>query len=106
LTAWLHTGGLTPLVSQPEGVSGINVGPACGGGGPVPPPPTRTVSAKVSYNAKKKLAVLNPADALKANTLYTPVVEGAGDPDSFAVKDRTGNEMACEYAWTFTTGGS
>jgi len=33
------------------------------------------------------------------------VMEGAGDTDHFAVKDRAGNEMATDHIWHFTTGG-
>jgi hypothetical protein len=75
-------------------------------GGIVPPSPTPSVPATVSFNAKKRTATLNPTDRLKPNTLYTAVVEGAGDYDSYAVKDRAGNEMACEYVWHFTTEAS
>jgi hypothetical protein len=59
---------------------------------------------KVSYNAEKNLAILNPVSGLRANTTYTAVVEGAGDTDGQAVKDKEGNEMATDYIWHFTTG--
>ena len=68
------------------------------------PPPE--VSASVSYNAKKKRAALNPSARLKANTEYTTVVEGAGDSDGLAVKDRENNEMFTDEIWHFTTGTS
>ena len=64
-------------------------------------------SASVSYNKRKKLAILNPSAKLYANTTtYTVVVEGAGDSDSLAVKDRAGNPMATDYVWHFTTGAN
>jgi hypothetical protein len=61
------------------------------------------IPASVNYNVKKKVAILNPSSRLPANTA---VVEGAGDSDSLAVKNRVGNEMAVDYTWTFTTGAS
>lgn len=68
------------------------------------PPPE--VSSSVSYNSTKKRATLNPSTRLKANTEYTAVVEGAGDSDGLAVKDRENNEMTTDKIWHFTTGDS
>ena len=62
------------------------------------------LEASVSYNNRKKLAKLNPTDKLAAGTIYTAIIEGAGDSDGLAVKDRAGNEMASDYVWHFTTG--
>ncbi len=59
----------------------------------------------ISYNKKKKTATYNPnLLSLEPHTQYTAIIEGAGDSDSFAVKDRAGNEMAQTFTWTFTTG--
>ena len=57
----------------------------------------------ISYNKKKKTAIYNPNSSLEPLTQYTAIIEGAGDSDSFAVKDRAGNEMAQTFTWTFTT---
>jgi hypothetical protein len=72
--------------------------------GPNPDPGSNSQSAKVSYNAKKKLAVLNPEARLEAKTEYTALVDGAGDCDQLAAKDNGGTEMATDYIWHFTTG--
>ena len=66
----------------------------------IPPP---SPFDKVSYNKRKKLAILNPGVRLEPNTTYTAVVEGAGDTDGAAVEDKAGNEMATDYIWRFTT---
>ena len=68
--------------------------------------PSTIVPAEVKYNKRKKKATLNPTDRLAANTQYTATVEGAGDTDGFAVKDKANNEMATDYTWSFTTGAS
>ncbi len=64
------------------------------------------IEAAVSYNKKKKLAILNPASSLKGNTQYTALVEGASDTDAFAVQDRSGTTMATDLIWHFTTAGT
>ena len=61
--------------------------------------------ATVRYNAQTRTAILDPSATLDPNTKYTAVVEGAGDGDHRAVKDRGGTPpMARDYLWRFTTG--
>ena len=67
---------------------------------PVLPAP---VLATVRYNDDTKTAVLDPNAALASNTEYTAVVEGRGDGDMKAVKDRGGTPMAIDYIFYFTT---
>ena len=62
------------------------------------------VDATVRYNDDTKTAVLNPTDPLASNTEYTAVVEGTGDGDMKAVKDRGGTPLATDYIFYFTTG--
>jgi hypothetical protein len=62
------------------------------------------VPATVRYNDDTKTAILNPTSALQPNTEYTAVVEGTGDGDMKAVKDRGGTAMARDYTFSFTTG--
>jgi Bacterial Ig-like domain/PA-IL-like protein len=62
------------------------------------------VAATVRYNDDTKTAVLNPTATLASNTEYTAVVEGRGDGDMKAVKDRGGTAMATDYIFYFTTG--
>jgi hypothetical protein len=69
-----------------------------------PLPPGSEEAAGVSYNATKKLAVLNPSRRLAANTTYTAVVEGVNDSDGKAVKDEAGNALARDCIWHFRTG--
>jgi hypothetical protein len=77
----------------------------CSGPGPLvvecPPAP---VAATVRYNDDTKTAILNPTNPLLANTEYTAVIEGTGDGDMKAVKDRGGTPMASDYIFYFTTG--
>jgi len=52
----------------------------------------------VSY--ANKAMIFNPTDAnLSSNTLYTATI-------TTGVKDSTGNALAAEYVWSFTTGGT
>jgi Bacterial Ig-like domain len=60
--------------------------------------------ATVRYNAETRTAILDPSATLDPNTKYTAVVEGGGDGDHRAVKDRGGPPMARDYIWHFTTG--
>src|SRR5215208_33472 len=68
---------------------------------PVLPAP---VAATVRYNDDTKTAVLDPTASLAPNTEYTALVEGRGDGDMKAVKDRDGTAMAADYIFYFTTG--
>lgn len=61
------------------------------------------IPATVRYNADTKTAVLNPTEPLEPNTTYAATVEGTGDGDMKAVKDRGGTPMAMDYTFTFTT---
>jgi hypothetical protein len=60
--------------------------------------------ATVRYNDDTKTAILDPTSPLLTNTEYTAVVEGTGDGDMKAVKDRGGTPMASDYIFYFTTG--
>jgi hypothetical protein len=62
------------------------------------------VPATVRYNDDTKTAILDPTSPLLPNTEYTAVVEGTGDGDMVAVKDRGGTPMASDYTFSFTTG--
>jgi hypothetical protein len=64
-----------------------------------------SVPATVRYNADTKTAILDPAAPLEPATEYTAVVEGTGDGDMKAVKDRGGTPMARDYIFYFTTSG-
>jgi hypothetical protein len=44
-----------------------------------------------------------PTSPLLLNTEYTAVIEGFGDGDHVAVKDRGGTPMAIDYIFYFTT---
>ena len=57
------------------------------------------------YNDDTKTAILDPTSTLLSGTEYTAVVEGTGDGDMKAVKDRGGTPLASDYVWSFTTGG-
>jgi hypothetical protein len=59
--------------------------------------------ATVRYNADTKTAILDPSFPLDPATEYTAVVEGTGDGDQQAVKDRGGTPMATDYIFYFTT---
>jgi hypothetical protein len=64
------------------------------------------IPARVRYNDDSKTAILDPTNPLLANTEYTAVIEGTGDGDMKAVKDRGGTPMASDYIFYFTTAGS
>ncbi len=66
-------------------------------------PPRQSV---IHYHRLRKTATLDWGERLAANTTYTVVMEGTGDTDHFALKDRAGNEMARDHIWHFTTGAS
>ena len=78
---------------------------------PVPPSTTPVtaacpapVAATVRYNDDTKTAILDPTSTLLSGTEYTAVVEGTGDGDMKAVKDRGRTPMATDYIFYFTTG--
>jgi hypothetical protein len=78
---------------------------------PVPPSTTPVtavcpapVAATVRYNADTRTATLDPVSTLLFCTEHTAVVEGTGDGDQQAVKDRGGTPMASDYIFYFTTG--
>src|SRR5215208_4070889 len=80
---------------------------------PVPPSTTPVtaacpapVAATVRYNDDTKTAILDPTESLTPCTEYTAVVEGTGDGDMKAVKDRGGTPMESDYIFYFTTASS
>jgi hypothetical protein len=75
----------------------------CGGPGCIIPDPE---AGTVRYNADNRTAILDPTLSLLCSTEYTAVLEGAGDGDHLAVKDRGGTSMARDKIWHFTTGGT
>ncbi|MDP2681023.1 MAG: Ig-like domain-containing protein [Rhodoferax sp.] len=54
------------------------------------------VAGTVSYNAQNKIATFNPTGSLALNTTYTATV-------TTGVADLTGNALAVNKVWTFTT---
>jgi len=57
------------------------------------------ISATITYNSSTNTVTLTPASALSNSTTYTGVVVGG----SGGVKDATGNPLAANYTWSFTT---
>jgi hypothetical protein len=70
---------------------------------PVPVTCPPTITATVNYNEDTSTAKLIPSAALEFSTAYTAVVEGTGDGDMRAVKDRGGTALATDYIFYFTT---
>jgi subtilisin family serine protease len=60
---------------------------------------TTKISATVSYDAASKKVTLKPSAILAASTYYTATVKGG----SSGVKDKAGNALAADKAWTFYT---
>src|SRR5262249_10493087 len=61
------------------------------------------VPATVSYSVPNGTAIMVPLAPLALSTRYTATVRGgASDP---RVKDTSGNALAVNYAWSFTTAG-
>jgi len=59
------------------------------------------VSATVAYDAASGRATLTPSSPLATSTTYTVTVKGGTiDP---RVKDTSGNALAANYSWSFTT---
>ena len=64
-------------------------------------PSNAIVAGMVSYNATSRVATLNPTPTLAYSTTYTAIVRGgASDPRA---KDVSGNALAADVVWTFTT---
>jgi Bacterial Ig-like domain len=61
------------------------------------------VPATVRYNPETRTAILDPSEPLLPNAEYTAVIEGTGDGDMKAVKDRDGTPMARDYTFSFTS---
>lgn len=62
------------------------------------------VAAAVSYNASTRVATLTPSSSLTGGATYTATVKGgATDP---RVKDTSGNALASNRVWSFTTASS
>jgi hypothetical protein len=59
------------------------------------------VAATVSYNAATRTATLQPSNALASSTTYrVKIVGGTTQP---GIKDLTGNALATDVTWSFTT---
>jgi hypothetical protein len=58
------------------------------------------VPATVTYNAATLTATLTPSSSLSVSTLYTATVKSGAS----GVKDASGNALAGDYVWSFTTG--
>jgi Bacterial Ig-like domain len=74
----------------------------CPSGGCISDPEAGTVR----YNTGNRTAILDPTLSLLCSTEYTAVIEGTGDGDHLAVKDRGGTSMGRDYIFYFTTGGT
>ena len=57
------------------------------------------VPATVTYTAGTRTAVLDPASLLVNSTTYTATIKGG----TSGVADLTGNRLAADHAWSFTT---
>ena len=58
------------------------------------------VPAGASYTAGSRTAVLTPSASLAASQTYTATLFGGAN----GVRDASGNAMAADYSWSFTTG--
>ena len=61
--------------------------------------PSGAVNAAVTYNATTNTATLTPSGSLANSTTYTATIVGGPG----GVKDTSGNAMAANYPWMFTT---
>lgn len=57
------------------------------------------VTGPVTYDAASKTAILTPSSTLAISTLYTATI-------TTGAKDQSGNALASNFVWTFTTGTS
>jgi hypothetical protein len=62
-------------------------------------PGNSLVAATVTYASSSQTATLQPSAALAASTTYTAVVSGGSN----GVKDPSGNALASNFTWSFTT---
>src|SRR5690606_16064492 len=60
------------------------------------------VPATVSYNPSMRTATLDPSDLLATQSSYTAILKGGGG----GIKDISGNPLAADYTWSFTTNDS
>jgi dipeptidyl aminopeptidase/acylaminoacyl peptidase len=65
---------------------------------------TTPVSATVRYDEATQTVKLNPSERLARKKTYMVTIEGAADGDGLAVKDMSGDELAQDFVWSFTTG--
>ncbi|KRE85188.1 Ig-like domain-containing protein [Arthrobacter sp. Soil764] len=63
---------------------------------------TAPVAAAVSYATSGKVATLDPGADLASGTKYTATIKGG----TGGVKDVSGNALAVDRTWTFTTAGA
>jgi len=61
---------------------------------------TTTVTLTVSYDAASQKVTLKPSSSLSYQTKYTATVKGG----TSGAKDQTGNALAADKVWSFTTG--
>ena len=59
------------------------------------------INAKVSYRDSTRVATLQPASPLRNNTIYTATIVGG----SAGVRDGSGNVIASNSSWSFSTAG-
>ena len=64
-------------------------------------PANALVAAAITYNTTSRVATLDPASTLAYNTIYTATIKG-GAAD-LRVKDVSGNALAADRVWSFTT---
>jgi hypothetical protein len=65
-------------------------------------PAAQLVPATVTWNAATTSAVLQPTSALASAATYTATIKGGAG----GITDVTGNPLAADLTWTFTTQGS
>jgi len=60
------------------------------------------VSATVAYDAGTRSVTITPSAALNATTAYTVTLHGGAS--GAVIKDASGNALAANFTWSFTTG--
>lgn len=63
-------------------------------------PANAPVAAAVTFNAKTRVATLNPTPSLTPGALYTAVIKGGASDER--AKDLAGNALAADVTWSFT----